>query len=65
MNSMEKWHNTIMSLHCDPSQKELETTRKVKLRSKRYSEWSAANENHTKAEGMVAYRKIHDETWSN
>ena len=61
MNSMEKWHNTMMSLHCPPSPEQLEREKKIRRFQRAYAEWSEQNEPHTKEEGKAAYQRLYDE----
>lgn len=60
MNDMEKWHNTMMNLHCEPSERSKMIDRNVELRNRLYAEWSEANPDHTRYEGRKKFMELHD-----
>ena len=60
MNDMEKWHETMMSLHYEPSERGKLISSNVKLRDRLYAEWSEANPEHTKEEGQKKFRDLHN-----
>ena len=60
MNNMQKWHNTMMALHCEPSEHSKLIDRNVEIRNKRYAEWSEAHPDHTREEGKIKFMELHD-----
>lgn len=60
MNNMQKWHNTMMTLHYEPSEHSKMIDRNVELRNRQYAKWSEAHPDHTREEGEIKFMELHD-----
>ena len=60
MNNMQKWHNTMMALHCEPSERGKLIDSNVEIRNRKYAEWSEAHPDHTREEGEMKFMELHD-----
>ena len=61
MNNMEKWHDTMMWLHCEPSPEEKKKQKKFREFQSAYAAWSEEHEPHTKEQGKAAYQRLYKE----
>ena len=60
MNNMQKWHNTMMALHCEPSERGKLIDSNVEIRNRKYAEWSEFPPDHTREEGEMKFMELHD-----
>lgn len=58
LNSSQKYENAIWALHPRGELKTTAAQLRTEKVSRLYSEWSEANEGHSKAEGKAKYREI-------
>lgn len=64
MNNMQRWHNTMNSLHFPPSAEEIETKKLCNQVHELYASYCELNQNSTQDDRKQAYAEIHDKVFA-